>query len=65
MMLPMFTVYQEDMYIARIELFNWNQKFLDVQLSFEVIFLLIEFFMNYKLHHKHLTFGWVSIGLIE
>ena len=41
--------------IARILLLNWNQKFVDVQLNFKVIFLLIE------LYHKHLTFGWVSI----
>ena len=38
-----FTVQQENMCIARILLFNWNQKIVDVQLSFEVIFLSIKF----------------------
>ena len=39
------------------------KKIVDTQLNFKVFFFNW-IFKNDQLHHKHLTFGWVSIGKV-
>ena len=38
------------------------KKIVDTQLNFKVFFFFNWIFKNDQLYHKHLTFGWVSIG---